>query len=299
MPAGQEDVYTIGGVVLAALAVQAARPQVRSVVVKLDNSASGVGNLVLDLLPAGDPQAEHYLRRQLGGLPPWFVSELDGGAVVEERIIGDRFASPSVQIDIEPGGRVLVRGTHEQDLSGPHGHTYEGCRFPADPEYSALLARHARAVGQVLARKGALGRFSLDCAVTWQPGRGWTVYALEINLRQGGTSPSLALLANLDPGRYQLAPGRWESVAGGVRCYRSTDNLLDPRWVGLAPARVIAAIRDAGLGWDSDRRSGVVLHLLSCLAVDGRMGLTAIAPTPREADSLYDQAVAVLEHLEA
>ena len=120
------------------------------------------------------------------------------------------------------------------------------------------------------------------------------MYALEINLRQGGTSPPLALLANLDPGRYQPDPGRWESAAGGVRCYRSTDNLLDPRWVGLDPARVIAAVRDAGLAWDRDRRTGVVLHLLSCLAVDGRMGLTAIAPTPQDADALYDHAVAVL-----
>ena len=88
-----------------------------------------------------------------GGSSP----SLPSGAVVEERIIGDRFASPSVQADIEPGGRVIIRGTHIQDLSGPHGHTYEGCRFPADPGYSALLAQHARAVGQVLARRGVSG----------------------------------------------------------------------------------------------------------------------------------------------
>jgi hypothetical protein len=28
------------------------------------------------------------------------------------------------------------------------------------------------------------------------------------------------------------------------------------------------------------------------------MGLTAIAPTPQDADACYDEAVAVLEHLE-
>jgi hypothetical protein len=67
----------------------------------------------------------------------------------------------------------------------------------------------------------------------------------------------------------------------------------------LDPARVITAVHDAGLAWDRDRRTGVVLHLLSCLAVDGRMGLTAIAATTGEADTLYDQAVAVLERLEA
>ena len=187
-----------------------------------------------------------------------------------------------MQATIDPDGRVHILGTHEQDLAGPHGHTFHGARFPADPAYSALLARHAHAVGQVLARRGVIGAFSLDFVVTWHPDRGWAVYALEINLRQGGTTPPLALLANLDPGQYQPDPGRWHSAAGGVRCYRSTDNLTDPRWVGLTPAQVIDAVRDAGLGWDHDRRTGVVLHLLSCLAVDGRMGLTAIAPTPEK-----------------
>ena len=184
---------------------------------------------MLDLPACDDPKTEERLRGQLDGLPGWFLSELADGAVVEERIIGEGFASPSVQADIEPGGRIIIRGTHEQDLSGPHGHTYEGCRFPADPGYSALLAEHARAVGEVLARRGVLGRFSLDCAVTWQPGRGWTVYALEINLRQGGTSPPLALLANLDPGRYQP-----ERAAGRVT--RVVSAATDPQTTSSTPA---------------------------------------------------------------
>ena len=219
--------------------------------------------------------------------------------MVEEHITGDRFASPSVQATIDPDGRVHILGTHEQDLAGPHGHTFHGARFPADPAYAALLADHAHAVGQVLARRGVIGAFSVDFVVTWHPDRGWAVYALEINLRQGGTTPPLGLLANLDPGQYQPDPGHWHSTAGGVRCYRSTDNLTDPRWVGLTPARVINAIRDAGLGWDHDRRTGVVLHLLSCLAADGRLGLTAIAGTPHQADTLSAAAVTVLDDLTA
>ena len=83
------------------------------------------------------------------------------------------------------------------------------------------------------------------------------------------------------------------------RCYRSTDNLVDPRWLGLEPARAIDAVRGAGLGWDRRRRTGVVLHLLSCLAVDGRLGLTAIAPNSSQADALYDDVVDVLRRLEA
>ena len=65
--------------------------------------------------------------------------------------------------------------------------------------------------------------------MTWQPGRGWTVYALEINLRQGGTSPPLALLANLDPGRYQPDP------AGG-RVTRAVFAATDPPTTSSTPA---------------------------------------------------------------
>ncbi len=299
IPPGREDVRSPDEVVRAARAVQAARPGARSVVVKIDNSASGVGNRVLDLPAADDPHAERRLDEQVQRLPQWFLDHLAEGAVVEERLVGAGFASPSIQADIEPGGRVIVRGTHEQELSGPHGHTYEGCRFPADSTYSALLAQYAQGVGRVLARRGVVGRFSLDFAATRASDGAWAVSALEINLRQGGTSPPLALLANLDPGRYLPDRGRWRSVAGGQRCYRSTDNLVDPRWVGLDPARAIAAVAGAGLAWNPDRRTGVVLHLMSCLAIDGRLGLTAIASSPQESDDLYDAALAALGHVRA
>jgi hypothetical protein len=298
-PTGHEDVRSADAVVEAALSIRAIHPEARSVVVKLDDNASGIGNVVLELGGPDDTAVENHVRAQVSGLPAWYVEELRHGGVVEELVIGQRFRSPSVQADIEPGGQVVVLGTHEQELSGPHGHTYEGCRFPADPAYASLLAGDAEKVGQALARHGATGRFSVDYAVAWRPAHGWTRYALEINLRRGGTSPPMSLLTNLDPGRYETGPGRWLSAAGDTRCYRSTDNLVQPRWLGLEPGRVIDAVRGAGLGWDRHRRTGVVLHLLSCLAVDGRMGLTAIARTSVEADALYDDAVDVLGRLEA
>ena len=35
-----------------------------------------------------------------------------------------------------PTGQVDILSTHDQVLGGPHGQTYFGCRFPADPEYA-------------------------------------------------------------------------------------------------------------------------------------------------------------------
>jgi hypothetical protein len=294
VPRGVTGVRDLDGIVSEALALRRCCPDVDSVVAKLDNSASGVGNVVLALPCIPEAQLAAELRRRLTDLPRWFVEELSSGAVVEEHLAGARFASPSVQADIAPDGMVTIQGTHEQELGGPHRHTYSGCRFPADPGYAAVLGEYGRVVGEELARRGCIGRFSVDFAATWEPGRGWALYALEINLRQGGTSPPLGLLASLVPGGYEAARGGWEGADGQARCYRSTDNLVDPRWVGLAPERAIRWIADAGLGWDVPRRTGVVLHLMSCLAVDGRMGLTAIAATSAEADALFDEAVRAL-----
>jgi len=113
---------------------------------------------------------------------------------------GSKVTSPSVQVDILSSGEPVVLATHEQMLGGPEGQVYVGCRFPASPDYAARLGRYGHAVGEALARRGALGRFSVDfmCA---QAGNGsWDVFALEINLRKGGTTHPYAALRNLAPG---------------------------------------------------------------------------------------------------
>ena len=112
----------------------------------------------------------------------------------------------------------------------------------------------------------------------------WDVYAIEVNLRKGGTTHPYAALRNLVPGRYDTAAGRWIADDGGTRAYSSTDNLVDERGSASRRRDVIGAVRDAGLQFDPATGTGTVLHMLSGLAIDGRFGLTAIAPTPAEAE---------------
>ena len=114
------------------------------------------------------------------------------------------------------------------------------------------------------------------------------MYALEINLRNGGTTHPYAVLRNLVPGRYDTRAGQWFAVDGSARFYCATDNLVDPTWLGLPPSDVIKWIADSGLQFDQRTGTGVVLHMLCCLAIDGRFGLTAIGRTPQEAQELYD-----------
>jgi hypothetical protein len=54
-------------------------------------------------------------------------------------------------------------------------------------------------------------------------------------------------------------------------------------------------VADAGLRFDHRTGTGVVLHMLSCLAIDGRFGLTAIGRTPQLAAELYHATKAALD----
>jgi hypothetical protein len=63
------------------------------------------------------------------------------------------------------------------------------------------------------------------------------------------------------------------------------------------PRQVIDAVVGAGLEFDPHRRTGVVLHMLSCLHVDGRLGVTAIASDPGEVERLYAATERVVSSL--
>ncbi|TDO36415.1 hypothetical protein EV643_120147 [Kribbella sp. VKM Ac-2527] len=297
-PAGREGIRSVADVRAAIDAVLAERPAAEGVVVKHDNSGSGDGNLVVPLVDlAGRRLSGDAIRSRVAAMPAWYQADLALGGVVEELVTGARAASPSVQIDISPYREVTVVATHEQVLGGETRQVYMGCRFPADPAYAAELAKYGEVIGRHLADRGVVGRLSVDfMAVADDAGR-WDLYALEINLRKGGTTHPYAALRNLVPGSYDTGAGTWYAADGTPRCYVATDNLVDSCWLGLPPVDVIRAVAASGLQFDRRTGAGVVLHMLSCLAIDGRLGLTAIGRSREHAQSLYDATVAVIAEL--
>jgi len=295
VPFGVEDVRTVDDVVRGVKEIRAARPSATAVVVKHDDSGAGDGNVVLGLRELGHGGADigddgNILRARVNDLPDWYLAELRRGGIVEELLTGEEFTSPSAQIDLLPNGEVEVLATHEQVLGGESGQVFLGCRFPADPAYAGLLARNAAVIGAALAEAGARGRASVDFAAVRSAEGTWQVYALEVNLRKGGTTHPYAVLRNLVPGKYDGLQGGWVADADQLpRAYACTDNLHDPAWLGLPAASVISAVRDAGLEFDHRTGTGVVLHMLAGLGIDGRFGLTAIAPDADAAQSSLDR----------
>ncbi len=294
LPLGREDVRSVGDVLAAAAAVRREHTHVTGVVIKLDNSGAGHGNRTIRFASCATA-AE--LQRAVEALDPRFLSELAGGAVVEELITGRQLASPSVQVDIAPLHRVEVISTHEQLLGGPSGQVYLGCRFPAEPGYRDQLTVHGETVGKALAEHGAMGRFSVDFVASRASSSRWEVHGLEINLRKGGTSHPLSLLHSLVPGRYDAAAGTWSVGQGAQRCYFSTDNLAAPAWSGRPADDLIDAVRTAGLEFDpgSGTGTGTILHMLVGLDLDGVIGLTTIGRSAGHAEELHQAAVAVIQ----
>jgi hypothetical protein len=296
-PAGCEDVTDLAGVAEAVRRIRRLRPHVAGVVVKHDNSGAGDGNLVVSVL---DQQHHRIpcdeLVQGLGEtVAPWYLHDLRASAVVEELVRGRGLRSPSAQLEITPDG-VRLLSTHEQVLGGDNGQVYSGCSFPADPEYAEQLCRYSARVAARLGEAGALGRLGVDF-VAVRRGRSWQVFALEVNLRKGGTTHPFAALRHLAPGHYDAATGEYRLTDGTSRGYRSTDGLLDPAWRVLTPAQVIDAVAAAGLEFDPVSRVGAVLHMLSCLKVDGRLGVTAIGRTATEVEEVYSGVTGVVAGL--
>jgi hypothetical protein len=292
---GTEDVTSPADVVAAIRRLVQLKPSVREVVVKLDDSVAGDGNVRVPVSTVTDTEDRRATKAVSRLLPPWYVDTLRRGGVVEELIEGVVFRSPSAQAAITPDGQVTVIGTHEQRLGGANGQVFEGATFPADPEYAALLGRHAHEVGVRLARSGAVGRFAVDFVATRKgSGAGWDVYGLEINLRKGGTTHTLGLIRLLRGGRYDVEQGQHVDANGRPVYYAATDNLVHASWAGRSAIEVRQRVFDAGLHYDRSIGTGVVLHLLDCLKVDGRLGYTALADHADDAAQLESQIVTAL-----
>jgi len=262
-------------------------PAARSAVLKLDLGVSGLGNALLDLdVVSRDLHAGIALEDETVDIEHYLAQFDEQGGIVEELIEGEDFRSPSVQLRMSPSGQVDIMSTHDQVLGGAHGHTYFGCHFPADPGYASQIAVEALKVGRRLAREGVIGRAAVDFAVVQRDGA-WEPYALEINLRSGGTTHPLFALTSLTDGVYDPLAAEWRTRLGDIKYYAATDHLDSPAYQSLTPDDLLDVVEQKGLGWDGEREVGVVLHMVSAIAVAGRIGLTAIGDTLDEARQRY------------
>ena len=305
-PLGSDNLTSIDEVVSALVQMRAQRPSVKQAIVKLNEGVSGEGNATVDLsdLDELDDAAifdrVRAMRFELGrvSFDDYAAKFRARGGIVEERVgVGAKeVRSPSVQLRITPLGKVELLSTHDQMLGGPSGQRYLGCIFPADPAYATAITRDAAKVGDLLGDAGVIGRFALDFVVTRaQDSASWQTYAIEINLRKGGTTHPFLTLQFLTGGQYDPESATFVAPNGHKKFLVASDHLESPRYRGYAPDDLFDLAVRRGLHFGQVRQTGVVFHMLSALGSAGRLGVTAVGNSPEEAQSIFDEAKRVLD----
>ncbi len=305
-PVGAEDLHTLDEIVAAVQSMRERRPSLTEAIVKLNDGVSGSGNALVDLRGLPEPGSadeaavirERLLGMQLESekltLDVYLAAFEEHGGIVEERITGVVLTSPSVQMRARPDGSVELLSTHDQLLGGASGQKYLGCVFPADSEYAALISEPAMVIGRHLASLGVLGRFAVDFVVVRREDGRWTPYAIELNLRKGGTTHPFLTLQFLTDGTYDGARGVFLTPGGTSKHLIATDHLEDDRLKALTVTDLFDIVVSHGLHFDQSRRTGVVFHMISCLTECGRVGLTAVGDDPADAGRIYEAAQSVL-----
>lgn len=305
LPDGVEDLHERADLVAALAELKGRAPELGRAVVKLDEGASGEGNALFDYrdCPAGRGRGswiermlaerlrceaesesfEHYLAK-LGQM----------GGIVEAWLEGEARASPSAQVRIDPLGRVHPISTHDQMLGGPGGQIFLGSSFPAVRVYRLSVQEAGVKVARVLQRHGVIGRLGVDFVSLRENGY-WRHYAIEINLRKGGTTHTFLMLDFLLDGHYDPETGLYLTRDGQPRYSYSSDNLASPAYRGLTPDDLIDIAVEHGIHFHGASQQGVVFHLMGSLSQFGKLGLLCVGDSRRRARELYEETQTILE----
>ena len=167
-PIGFENLKSVSDVIEAIQNIRRKKPDVKKVIVKLNEGVSGEGNAVVDLqqlASAGDREERQEIENRLkqmrfelkdANYEDYFDKLKQRGGVVEELIFGEELRSPSVQLRVTPIGKLELLSTHDQLLGGPSGQSYLGARFPADTAYASIISEQAAKIGERLANQVSL-----------------------------------------------------------------------------------------------------------------------------------------------
>ena len=310
-PDGSQLVYNINDLIREITLLLERKSYLNKVVIKLNEGFSGEGNAVLDVsgisgLFSADLSLEkkenlvtqiiHEAKVQGLG-ETWInfcqrIPEL--GVIVEAFIEGEIKFSPSMQGYITPSGKVQIISTHDQILGGEDGQICLGCRFPAQEDYRLQLQELGLKVGLELAKKGAMERFSVDFLAVKEEKK-WLLYAIEINLRKGGTTHPFMTLKFLTNGNYNTDDGLFYSPKEKEKYYIASDNLQKPQYHGLLPYDLMDIIAKHHLHFDSSTKTGTVFHLMGALSEFGKIGLTSIGNSWEEAETIYQTVENILD----
>ena len=307
LPAGFENLKNEKDIAEALAQLKIANPSMKKAVVKMNDGFSGDGNAIYYYkknVNAADRNLSETIFYTLKNHLKVVASHLSYdqfiekycsmGGIVEEFVPGNNIESPSVQCRINPHGEPEVLSTHDQLLGGESGQVYLGATFPANKQYSVEIGEIGMRVAKELQKHGVIGRFAIDFISVKKP-EGWQHYAIEINLRKGGTTHPFIMLQFLTSGTYNHKDGTYTMPNGQVRCYFTTDNLVNEKYKGLTPHDLIDISMYNKILYDGAKQAGVMFHMIGALSEFGKLGMLCIGETIEEARDYYNKTIEVLD----
>lgn len=306
-PDGFERLQSANEITEALATLKGRHPDMRRAVVKLNEGFSGEGNALfyfdgIEANTASD--LEQQIRNKLPQLrfeakgETWDSFEEkyeDMGGIVEQFIEGAVKRSPSIQCRVNAVGGAQPISTHDQLLGGPTGQVFMGCTFPADDSYRLEIQDAGMRVAEVLAEKGVLGRFATDFVSIPTEDGDWKHYAIEVNLRKGGTTHPFLTLRFLTDGNYDPMTGDFYAQNGNPKYYYASDTLQSDHYKGLSPDDLIDIAVYHDLHFHASTERGVVFHLMGALSEFGKLGVVCIGDNPQQAQFIYKRTQSVLD----
>ncbi len=304
LPEGFEDLKDENDIIDSLVALKTNNARLEKAVVKANEGFSGEGNAIFSF--KGCPEngsikswVRDHLRDHLTIVADAFNYDIfmgkfrEMGGIVEEYIPGEIKRSPSAQCLVDPLGNAEVISTHDQVLGGEGGQVFIGANFPADEEYAREIGMSGLRVAEELKKYGVLGRFSIDFISVKEQGY-WKHYAVEINLRKGGTTHPNLMLQGLTVGRYDVERGIYITANGQRRYYFSSDNVKNDNYRMLTPPDLIDIAIYNRLQYDGSSMQGVMFHLIGALSQFGKLGVVCIGDSPSRANAFYRKTLQVL-----
>ncbi|MBQ7529616.1 carboxylate-amine ligase [bacterium] len=321
-PFGFEDLANEDDIAEAIVELYFQKPETKRAVVKINEGFSGEGNAIykfgdlLNIEPTLSNRAKaialvksdlpRSLKMQAPHLPyaDFMKKYIQMGGIVEEFLEGCEKSSPSVQTRITPTGQVQIISTHDQIMGGEDKQIFVGCKFPAPLEFHKDIHEGGLKVGQALADLGLVERVSIDyMAVPTIPhlpvssDNPWKLYAIEINMRKGGTTHPFRTLQFLTGGHYNTETGLFTTPRNSVKYYVASDNWICDNYRRLLPEDLIDIITYSQLHFNSTTNTGVIFHMIGAVSQYGKFGITCIGNTPEEAQHFYDETLKIVQEV--
>ena len=251
-PLGVENLRTLDDMADAVVGMRAERPAMDSAIVKLNEGVSGAGQRAR--AAGGSARAR---RPRTSGPPSWSGCGAWSWSRRRRRSTSTSPSSRRARGSSRSGSPARRSAAPASSCGSCRTAPSSCCRRTTScsgaragrATWAARSRRHRSTPGRSPSTprrsgggwpsQGALGRFAVDFVVVRGTNGEWTPYAIELNLRKGGTTHPFLTLQFLTDGRYDPATALFLTPRGHEKHLVATDHLESELLRGLAVVRPV------------------------------------------------------------